>query len=567
MSLQLQPVGLELRFKLSQSYSLTEFIHGPNADIISQLTPYFSLGLSQTLALIGDNSTLVNQMVRACFDDASKLNPFIDENEQSFLDLAQFMTSHSPQDLEALYFKPLVALNNIHCLLGNIEWEEALRDLITMNNNSESLMIIGTHVDIAENVCILDDLQSRFNLFRKIYLKEYSKPLLKNFINVRCREQGLEISEQGLDYITSVYQSVHPSSLDLDQTAFNILTLCHDQQKNPSLISKQYLQAYPEVFKFYNLGDDLFTLYNQEKDNTEQTNSKLTAFTELYTRLKQKQALAGQEIRSRDKLLPYTAEFAEGFAQYFRQKYPNLRNYELDDDLKRHLRKDKELTLAQKITLERQEKVLSLLQQHIQQAADTSQFTDLVHAGIDQDMFFEGSEVEASLRTDLVNPLDKNLDTVTNLVQLDQQAVQEREKTQDHLASQAVVFNLEQEEILEQDSVELEELEEQESISIDDLYNEQQLDKLINEHIHEHLQVSRNANLLNKEKKAVATFSQAPVLIEELLWEAEEAKVEAVVSPLTNVHELNAPLSRLVRRRKSSKEQASVDFTQLLEFE
>lgn len=383
MGLQLQPVGLELQFNLHSTYSLTEFLAGPNAEVISLLTPSFSLGLSQAIALIGDNSTLVNQMVKACYADASKLNPFLEQNESNYLDFSEYIKEHQPEDLEIFYFRPLIALNNLHVILGNVAWEQAVRDLFTINSNSQGLIIVGSYVDLAAKVCVLEDLQSRFGLFKKVYLKTYAKEELKDFIAYRCREQGLDLSDAGLAYLTQVYQTIDPSSLDLDRTALNILRLCREQQKNPSLLSKQYLQDYPEVFKFTHLNDDLSS-FSAQQENEQLGNSKVTAFTDLFTRFKSKQAATQQQLLSREKRRPYTAAFAAGFAQFLRGKYPHLDNYEPEAKLMACLKKEQNFAPTP-----HQLKVRRLLQQHIQQAHENREQTLFAHAGIDADIFFD----------------------------------------------------------------------------------------------------------------------------------------------------------------------------------
>ncbi|RIY32139.1 hypothetical protein CKF54_05365 [Psittacicella hinzii] len=589
MSLQLQPIGLELDLTLNPNYSLTEFLHGPNEEVITTLTPYFSLGLSQTVALIGDSSTLVNQMVKACYDDASKLNPFLDEREQSFIDLAEFIKEKTPQDLADLYYQRLIAFNNVHTLLGKLEWEEALRDLITMIDNSYSLLIVGTHVDIADSVCVLPDLQSRFKLFTKLYLKAYSSRELKEFITYRCHEQGLALSPQGIEHLTQVYQSVHPNGLDLDQTAININRLCNREMRQANSLSASFLQQHPEVFKLANLSDDLLDYYQRQANfdevededdlhnpNQNQPLAPLTKYGKIFTRFKRQQALNKQNLREREKLLPQTAQFAVGFANYFREKYPELDNYEPDPALLAYLGKSEEEALqvrsyksAKKL---RQEKVLRLLQKHIQQADDNRNNDTLAHQGIDDNYFFmyddyrENALLEEHLQQTQVTEIEQVLageEVILGQTSEVPQSFADKQFADKQFADK------QKDEIITTAKPQLNNKQEDNQASAFELGSNF-------EHVANFAQLANFETLAEFEQltgfEQVANFEQTSPLIQLLFNQDLEAgelfTVELTSPTLEKIgKELNAPLSRLLTNRKRVKDKPLVDFTTLLKFE
>lgn len=132
---------------------------------------------------------------------------FADEtNQQSAYFNCAELSNVDPIMLSGLEYSSIVCLDNIHCIAGHAQWENALFDLINrINEVSSSEHVV--HLVISMNALpnhlgvVLPDLLSRLNWGTTFYLEQPDDDAKEAIIRKRAEVQGINISDAACRFL------------------------------------------------------------------------------------------------------------------------------------------------------------------------------------------------------------------------------------------------------------------------------------------------------------------------------------------------------------------------------
>jgi len=103
---------------------------------------------------------------------------------------------------EGLEELTLIALDNIHAIAGDPQWEEALFDLLNRVVESQrALVICSSHLGPSNSAFTLPDLQSRLAWGVIYHINHLNDAGKEEAVSVRAQERGLTLSNQALQFL------------------------------------------------------------------------------------------------------------------------------------------------------------------------------------------------------------------------------------------------------------------------------------------------------------------------------------------------------------------------------
>ncbi|QJR79379.1 DnaA regulatory inactivator Hda [Alteromonas pelagimontana] len=122
-------------------------------------------------------------------------------------------TRHAFDGLENL---PLVCLDNIHCLAGSHEWEEALFDLINrIVETRRAILVCTSEFGPSHPAFVLPDLRSRLAWGTTYQVQGLNDEERKSVVRNRAEQRGLKLSEQALQFLLHHCERDLPSLMAL----------------------------------------------------------------------------------------------------------------------------------------------------------------------------------------------------------------------------------------------------------------------------------------------------------------------------------------------------------------
>ena len=111
---------------------------------------------------------------------------------------------------EGLENLSLIALDNIHAIAGNVQWEEALFDLFNrVIETKRALIICTSHLGPSNPAFTLPDLRSRLAWGVIYHVNQLDDGGREEAVRLRAEERGLTLSNQALQFL------LHHSERDL----------------------------------------------------------------------------------------------------------------------------------------------------------------------------------------------------------------------------------------------------------------------------------------------------------------------------------------------------------------
>ena len=111
---------------------------------------------------------------------------------------------------EGLENLSLIALDNIHAIAGNVQWEEALFDLFNrVIETKHALIICTSHLGPSNPAFTLPDLRSRLAWGVIYHVNQFDDGGREEAVRLRAEERGLTLSNQALQFL------LHHSERDL----------------------------------------------------------------------------------------------------------------------------------------------------------------------------------------------------------------------------------------------------------------------------------------------------------------------------------------------------------------
>lgn len=119
-----------------------------------------------------------------------------------YLPLAEFATTEHPASIvEGLHRLSVIALDDLHCVMGHARWEQALFSLINRTRDAGGRLVFAARQPPEALHCHLPDLRSRLGWGPIFRLEPPDETLLRPLLQHRAAQRGLRLSDSVLDYV------------------------------------------------------------------------------------------------------------------------------------------------------------------------------------------------------------------------------------------------------------------------------------------------------------------------------------------------------------------------------
>lgn len=190
----MQQLGLALRLPLTQSFA--NFIPGPNAEVLAALRDWTAGQGASYLALHGESGSGKTHLLRAaCAELASQRSPLV------YLSLAQ--PDLEPAVCEGLEALTAVALDDLHAIVGQAHWEQALFALFNRLREQGARLLVAATRPPAALAIALADLQSRLCSGPSFLLQPLNDHGLDQLLSQGARERGFALDAAARRYLLS----------------------------------------------------------------------------------------------------------------------------------------------------------------------------------------------------------------------------------------------------------------------------------------------------------------------------------------------------------------------------
>ena len=186
---------LPLHIELKTDATFENFVAGDNASLVGQLKS-IAQNHSDFLYISGSSGSGKSHLLQALTQSFSHLNP---NKLVAYLPLDD--TSLMPGMLHGLSGFDCICLDNIHCVIGNDEWELAIFDLYNqLKEHSKSLIITANESPMFLSVK-LADLKSRLSAMLIYSVKDLVDEDKKALLFKKAEDKGLELSEDAANFL------------------------------------------------------------------------------------------------------------------------------------------------------------------------------------------------------------------------------------------------------------------------------------------------------------------------------------------------------------------------------
>ncbi len=107
----------------------------------------------------------------------------------------------SPEIFEGLEHLDLICLDDIDCVLGQREWEEALFHLYNRLRDHGTRLIVSASIPPQQLTTVLPDLKSRLSWGLVLALHELNDEEKIRALQLRARKRGLELSDEAAHFL------------------------------------------------------------------------------------------------------------------------------------------------------------------------------------------------------------------------------------------------------------------------------------------------------------------------------------------------------------------------------
>lgn len=179
---------LALAIQLNDEATLSDFCWGNNSLLKEQLTNTLLGSGEKFLSLWGNEGSGKSHLLQAC---CQALSPPL---KAIYLPL-RILKEWGPQCLEGLEEQTLIALDDVDCIAGDSQWEEALFHFYNKIRDKEQTILILSATDSPSSLKIqLPDLQSRIGWGLTLKIHDLSDELKIKTIQHHAKKRGFEIS-------------------------------------------------------------------------------------------------------------------------------------------------------------------------------------------------------------------------------------------------------------------------------------------------------------------------------------------------------------------------------------
>ncbi|PWQ97240.1 DnaA regulatory inactivator Hda [Leucothrix pacifica] len=170
-----------------------------NHDVVMRLKNFAETDQSSQVFIWGEMHSGKSHLLQACCYDATERGQRV-----SYLPLKALGTygTASARGLEKMN---LIVVDDVDLVVGNLDWEEALFDLINNSRISRQRLLFSASENPRHMECKLPDLSSRLIWGESYNLQSLSDQDKNNALRQRAAQRGLELNDRVLEYLNRHY--------------------------------------------------------------------------------------------------------------------------------------------------------------------------------------------------------------------------------------------------------------------------------------------------------------------------------------------------------------------------
>lgn len=170
-----------------------------NHDIVMRLKNFAETDQASQLFLWGEMHSGKSHLLQACCYEATGRGQRV-----SYLPLKALGT-YGTAASRGLENMNLIVVDDIDLVLGNLDWEEALFDLINNSRIARQRLLFSASQNPRHLECKLPDLASRLIWGETYTLHSLSDQNKNNALRQRAAQRGLELTDRVLEYLNRHY--------------------------------------------------------------------------------------------------------------------------------------------------------------------------------------------------------------------------------------------------------------------------------------------------------------------------------------------------------------------------
>ncbi len=178
-----------------QQNDFASFITGENQELLSLLNAISRKEESHRLYLWGASGTGKTHLLQAACKQASETDLHV-----AYIPLKQ-ITDISSEILHDLGELDLVCVDDLECVVGQIEWQQGLTWLYNELRDNEHSMIISGNMSPANIVLDIDDLKSRLAWDQVVKIKSPDDELKVQILKQKANARSFELADDVAEYL------------------------------------------------------------------------------------------------------------------------------------------------------------------------------------------------------------------------------------------------------------------------------------------------------------------------------------------------------------------------------
>jgi DnaA family protein len=170
-----------------------------NHDVVMRLKNFAETDQSSQVFLWGEMHSGKSHLLQACCYEATERGQRV-----SYLPL-KALSTYGTAASRGLENMNLIVVDDIDLVVGNLDWEEALFDLINNSRISRQRLLFSASQNPRHLECKLPDLASRLIWGETYTVHGLSDEDKNNALRQRAAQRGLELNDRVLEYLNRHY--------------------------------------------------------------------------------------------------------------------------------------------------------------------------------------------------------------------------------------------------------------------------------------------------------------------------------------------------------------------------
>ena len=171
----------------------------PNDEILQILKVFIASAEQQQNIIWGESSSGKTHLLQACCASEAEKGKAI-----SYLPL-KTLSLYGADVLQGLSGAPLVVIDDVDSVLGDMTWETALFNLINKTRDNNQRLLLASQNNPRKLDCGLPDLASRLIWGGSYQLQKLNDEDKPKALQVRAKQRGFELSNRVLEYLFRHY--------------------------------------------------------------------------------------------------------------------------------------------------------------------------------------------------------------------------------------------------------------------------------------------------------------------------------------------------------------------------